>query len=104
MGTNIDEKISSVLFGKTRRALLSIIYGHPDESFYLMQLVRMIDAGKGSVQRDLAQLTQAGIITREKIGQQIYYQANPKCPVYEELRLIVIKSIRYTARTKKLKT
>jgi len=96
MGTKTSsDKLASVLFGKTRRALLSILYGHPDESFYLMQLVRMVGAGKGAVQRELVQLTDAGIFFRNKIGNQIFYQADKNCPVYEELRLIVIKTVGY---------
>jgi DNA-binding transcriptional ArsR family regulator len=96
MGTiNSDDRISSVLFGKTRRAVLSILYRHADESFYLMQLVRAVGAGKGAVQRELKLLNEAGIITREKIGRQIFYQANRQCPIYEELRQMIVKTIGY---------
>ena len=96
MGTiNTEERISSVLFGKTRRALLSILFRHADVSFYMMQLVRAAGAGKGAVQRDLELLSKAGIISREKIGRQIFYQANRQCPIYEELRQMIIKTMGY---------
>lgn len=54
MDTDRENKnLSSILFTKTRRALLSLLYGHADESFYLRQIVRITGAGLGPVQREL---------------------------------------------------
>ena len=39
------------MFGKTRQAVLSLLYGHADESFYLRQIVRVAGGGMGAVQR-----------------------------------------------------
>jgi predicted nucleotidyltransferase len=94
MGTEIEHsKLSKTLFGKTRRAVLSILYSHTDDSFYLRQLVRITGIGIGAMQRELKQLTDAGIIRRLRIGRQIFFQANTDCPVFKELRDIIIKTI-----------
>lgn len=94
MGTTIEHsKLSKTLFGKTRRAVLSILYSHTDESFYLRQLVRIAGIGIGAMQRELKQLTDSGIIRRLRIGRQIFFQANTDCPVFKELRDLVIKTI-----------
>ena len=94
MGTTIEHnKLSKTLFGKTRRAVLSILYSHTDESFYLRQLVRITGIGVGAMQRELKQLTDAGIIRRLQIGRQIFFQANTDCPVFKELRDLIIKTI-----------
>ncbi|MGB9626146.1 MAG: hypothetical protein ACPMAQ_14935, partial [Phycisphaerae bacterium] len=54
MGTTAERgNLSSALFGKTRRAVLALLFGHPDESFYLRQVVRAVAAGQGAVQREL---------------------------------------------------
>jgi predicted nucleotidyltransferase len=94
MGTddNIDN-LSATLFGKTRRAVLALLYSHSDESFYLRQIVRTTGVGLGAVQRELQKLSKAGIISRKARGRQVYYQANPECPVYEELKNLVIKTV-----------
>jgi len=93
MGTrNSQGKLSSVLFGKTRQAVLALFYGHPDESFYLRQVVRAIGMGPGSVQRELKQLTDAGVIEKSKLGRQVYYRVNTKCPIFPELRGLIIKT------------
>jgi predicted nucleotidyltransferase/DNA-binding transcriptional ArsR family regulator len=84
--------LSATLFSKTRCAVLSLLYGHIDESFYLRQIVRAAGVGLGAVQREVKQLSEAGIIRRMVRGRQVYYQANPKCPVFKELKSLVVKT------------
>lgn len=84
-----------MLFGKTktRRAILSLLYGHADESYYLRQIVRMTRFGLGPIQRELKQLTDVGIIRRSESGHQVYYQANLNSPVFKELKSLITKTI-----------
>lgn len=88
----ITASLSATLFGKTRQALLAQLYSHPDEAFYMRQLIRAVQGGLGAVQRELKELAQAGIIQRQVRGRQVYYQANSQCPIYAELRGIVLKT------------
>jgi predicted nucleotidyltransferase len=44
------------------------------------------------VQRELTGLVSAGILERSVRGRQVYYQADRRCPVFEELRSIVTKT------------
>lgn len=88
----ITASLSATLFGKTRQALLAQLYSHPDEAFYVRQIIRAVRGGLGAVQRELKELTQAGIIQRQVRGRQVYYQANSQCPIYAELRGIVLKT------------
>jgi predicted nucleotidyltransferase len=46
----------------------------------------------GSVQRELANLVEAGIVLRSVQGAQVYFQANSECPVYPELRSLMVKT------------
>ncbi len=89
IGTNI---LGTTLFGKTRRAVLALLYSHPDESYYLRQLGRLTAVGMGALQRELKQLSEAGIIERNEIGRQAFYKANSDCPVFRELRNLIIKT------------
>ncbi len=94
MGTiSINSDLSNTLFGKTRRSLLSLFFVRPDESFYLRQIERLTGLGIGTLQREIGQLVQAGIITRITKDRQIHYQANKNCPVFGELKGIVIKTV-----------
>lgn len=88
----MTDTLSTTLFGKSRRAVLSLLYTHPDESFYLRQIARVAGVGMGSIQRELKALAEAGIIQASVKGNLVYYQANPRCPVYSELKGLIIKT------------
>lgn len=84
------------LFGKTRQAVLAFLYGRAGSSFYTKQILDAVKTGRGTVQRELKNLTDAGIISREVQGRQVYYQANKNCPIYAELKSIVTKTFGMT--------
>jgi predicted nucleotidyltransferase len=92
-GTAPLAKFSGALFGRTRRVLLALLYGHADEAYYLRQIARTTGLGLGAVQRELQRLTAAGIITRSIRGRQVYFQANRECPIFPELKTLVIKTV-----------
>ena len=93
MGTRPHERESaSVLFGKTRRAVLSLLFAHPDEGFYLRELARLAGVATGAAQREVRHLAEAGIIERQVRGNNIYYQANRGSPVFSELQGLVLKT------------
>lgn len=91
MGTHAGV-LSKVLFGQTRRSVLALLFGHADEQFYLREIARRGGTGIGATQRELGQLTEAGLISRVRRGHQIYYQANRKNPIFSELKSILVKT------------
>ncbi|MBI3323307.1 MAG: nucleotidyltransferase domain-containing protein [Candidatus Omnitrophica bacterium] len=93
MGTETPEPlVSSALFGKTRQAVLALLYGHDKEPFYLRQIVRAVSLGQGAVQRELARLTAAGLLVRTRRGNQVYYQANRSAAIFPELKSLLVKT------------
>ena len=44
-----NKKLYSVLFGKSRRAVLYLLYVHSEEPFYLRQIVRATGIGLGAI-------------------------------------------------------
>jgi len=87
-----ENLLCSGLFGKTRQAVLALLYGQVDKSFYTKQILDGVKIGRGTVQRELKNLTDTGIIIREVQGRQVYYHANEKCPIFDELKSIVRKT------------
>jgi len=87
-----ENLLCSGLFGKTRQAVLALLYGRADSSFYTKQVLDAVKIGRGAVQRELKNLTDTGIITREVQGRQVYYRANAQCPIFNELKSIVRKT------------
>ncbi len=84
--------IGDALFTKTQQRVLALLYGKPDQSVYLNEIVRLAGVGKGAVSRELAKLVNAGLLSVEKQGNQNHYQANADNPIYSELKQIVQKS------------
>ena len=89
---NLDNQLSLTLFGKTRRAVLALLFSHSDESFHLRQIEKLTGVAAGPLQRELKQLSDASIVTRSESGRQVYYQANRQNAVFAELRGLVIKT------------
>ena len=89
----IANSVSVSLFPKARRVLLGLLFGRPDRAFYLREIVELTGLGVGHVQRELARLSQGEIIRRSKTGRHVYFQANASCPVYEEIRGLVTKTV-----------
>lgn len=92
MGTEPHDSIAEALFGKTRRRVLTLLYGRPDQSFYLRQITRETATGIGSVQRELERLTGAGLVTRAPLGNQVHFRANRDSPVFQELHGLMKKT------------
>ena len=84
--------IGDALFTKTQQRVLGLLYGKPEQSFYLNEIVRLADMGKGAVSRELAKLTKAGLLTVMRQGNQSHYQANADNPIFDELKVIVQKT------------
>jgi predicted nucleotidyltransferase/predicted transcriptional regulator len=89
--SRMNENLCSGIFGKTRQAVLALLFGRADTSFYTKQILDTVKIGRGTVQRELKNLTDNGIIIREVQGRQVYYHANEKCPIFIELYSIMKK-------------
>ena len=85
--------LAFTLFGQTRQQVLGLFFSRPDDTYYLREVARRTGGALGAVQRELSVLVGAGILTRTLKGRQVDYQANRQCPVFEELRSIVTKTI-----------
>jgi uncharacterized protein len=93
MSTDVSSSIGATLFNKTQRALLTLFFARPEQSFYLRQIVRLADIGQGAAQRELARWVAAGLVVRTQLGHQVHYQANRESPVFEELKALTMKTM-----------
>jgi len=81
----------TVLFGKTRRRVLGLLFGHPDEAFYVRDIVRRSGAAQGAIARELDALLGANLLDRYEDGRHVYYRANKRAPIYPELERLAVK-------------
>jgi len=85
--------LADLLFGRTRGAVLALLYGRSDQSFYTRQIAREVNASVGAVQRELENLSKVGLIVRKSVGSQVFYQANRDAPIFREMQALVNKTI-----------
>lgn len=85
-------RLVELLFGAYRRRILALLLLHPEQSFYVREIGRLADVPAGSLHRELTALTAAGLLMRSTSGNQVRYQADPGCPVLEELAGIFRKT------------
>jgi predicted nucleotidyltransferase len=83
----------SVLFPKTRRAVLATTLMHPDRWWFLADLARHIGVPPSSLQREMDALVEVGILLRKQEGKQVYFKPDPNCPILGELQGIMTKTL-----------
>ncbi len=78
---------------RTRFAVLALLYGRADQSFYTREIAREVDASVGAVQRELENLSKVELILRKSVGSQVFYQANRDTPIFPEMQALINKTI-----------
>lgn len=92
-GAGSSSGLAGALFSGVQQRVLTLLFGRPDESFYMTQIVKALDSGTGAVDRELDRLEQSGLVSVERIGNQKHYKASRASPIFPELYSIVQKTI-----------
>lgn len=77
--------LADALFTSTQQRVLGHLFGQPARSFFANELIGLAGAGSGAVQRELKRLTECGLVTVTRLGNQKHYQANANSPIFAEL-------------------
>jgi predicted nucleotidyltransferase len=90
--TRTTSGVADALFSKVQQRVLAVLFGNHSRSFYANELIALAGSGSGAVQRELARLEAAELVTVKRVGNQKHYQANASAPIFEELRGLVLKT------------
>lgn len=89
---NMHQSLSAVLFPGYRRRVLGLLFLRPDESLHGREIARRTGLPAGTLTRELKRLAEAGLLNREKRGNQVLYSANRASPIFAELAAILRKT------------
>ena len=89
----MNDPVAEALFGRARRNILALLYGRPEERFYMRQIARLAEVSPATVQYELSRLEKAQLVVRTREGRQVYYQANTASPVFSELQGLMEKTL-----------
>lgn len=81
-----------ILLGGYHKKVLSQLLLHADSDYHVRELARLTDTAPGTLHKELARLAEAGLLLRKAQGNQVRYQANRQCPVFEELASLLRKT------------
>jgi uncharacterized protein len=84
---------AELLFGKGRRELLALLFGQPEQRYYLRELARITGASAGTTQRELRALVRVGLVSAERRGNQLYFQAHRASPLFTSLRALLEQTV-----------
>ena len=87
------KSLISVLFPKTRRAVLAATLMHPDRWWFLADLARHIGVSPSSLQREMESLVEVGVLLRREEGKHVYFRPDANCPILPELQGIMTKTV-----------
>ena len=90
--TKTTVSLSEALFTGVQQRVLALLFGQPNRSFHVNELMRLTGSGKGGLQRELRRLTEPGLVSVTNVGNQKRYQANQASPIFDELCAIVQKT------------
>jgi predicted transcriptional regulator len=87
----MDNLFAGLISSKTRINLLVRFFFNPGTRSYLRELAKELDVSTNSVREELNQLTKTKLLKSERNGRQVFYTANSKHPLFEELKSMVEK-------------
>jgi predicted nucleotidyltransferase len=61
--------------------------------YYQREIAELAGLPIRAVQRESARLTEIGLLRRVEDGNRVYFQANPACPIFPELKRILLKTV-----------
>lgn len=82
----------NALLPKTRQAILAATLVRPEKAWYASELARRMGVPSSSLQWELRDLSEAGILKSHRQGRMVYYQANADSPIFPELRGLLLKT------------
>lgn len=82
----------SLKFTKNQNLILEIFFNHPEKSYYLRELARIIDKKPGVFQKDINNLVNEKILESEYKANSRFFKLNQAHPLYQELKIIFFKT------------
>ena len=84
--------LTEALFPRTRSAIFQHLFRN-EEGLHLRELERRSGVNSRHLMRELHSLRTVGILISRKVGNQVIYRLNPDCPIYDDLRSIIRKTV-----------
>jgi predicted nucleotidyltransferase len=85
--------LQALVSSKIRIEILRILSLFPDNTYNINQLSRITGFSPRGVEKELKNLLSGGILRKEISGNQHRYQLDSLCPIYQEIKSIIVKTV-----------
>lgn len=84
--------LENIIPSKVRRKILQLFYHHPDNTYYLREVVRQVNEEVNAVKRELDILHDAKVLSRERRTNKVFYMLNRSYLLFDEFLRIFTKT------------
>ena len=84
--------LQELFSSQARVAILGLFLLNPSDRFYMREVATRSSQPIRAVQRELARLEAAGLLSQTMDGNRKYHQINKNCPIFPELKAIFLKT------------
>jgi predicted nucleotidyltransferase len=88
----MSKTVETIFGSRIRAKILSWLFTHPDESFFVRQMAAILGEDPTNVSREMARLEDLGILISTRNGNLKHFRTNQQCPFFEELKGLVLKT------------
>ncbi len=86
------ELLENIIPSKVRRKILQLFFHHPDNTYFLREVVRQVNEEVNAVKRELDILFNAKVLVRERRTNKVFYALNKNYLLYDEFLRIFTKT------------
>jgi predicted nucleotidyltransferase len=84
--------LKEIFSSKARIEVLKLLLLNQAKTFYLREIAAKTGLPIQAIQREAARLLKIGLLGKSVSGNRTYYQVNKDCPIYPDLKAIILKS------------
>lgn len=84
--------LKELFSSKARIEMLKLFLLNPDKMFYQRGIASETGLMIRAVQREVSRMRRIGLLKESVSGNRIYYRINKNCPIYPDLKAIILKS------------
>ena len=85
--------LEKLIASSARVKILKLLLLNEGKRYYQREIAELVGLPVRAVQREGARLTAIDLLHRIEDGNRVYFQANTTCPIFPELKRILLKTV-----------
>ncbi len=85
--------LEKLISSSARVKIIRLLLLNEEKRYYQREIAELTELPVRAVQREGIRLTEMGLLHRTEDGNRVYFQANPACSIFPELKRILLKTV-----------